>query len=416
MKKNTKKINEGFELMLNEGYIPKIFKKGDVVDAKVIESNEDRMIVDVGARTEGIIMGRELKLDNEKVIKKTGETIIVFVVSPENKQGQIELSIRQTGDELKWHDLADAKETNRTIKVKVIEANTGGVLVEIGGGLRGFVPRSQLANERVFTNVEYSDKDEAAKQVQSKLAQLIDEELSVKVMEINRDQNKIILSEKHAGDSVDMKKRSDTLLNLKVGDMLEGAVTAVAPFGLFVNAEGLEGLVHLSEISWDKVSNPGDIYKVGTTIKVQVIGLNDNGKRVAFSIKRLQKDPWRDTVKKYKVGQVVNGTISNIADYGAFVKIEEGLNGLIHISELSHKLVKNPSDIVKQGQEVEVMIISISNDDRHLGLSLKRMQKKESKKDSTGEADGSEELTAEKKFSDGEGGREMDSLSKIIGE
>lgn len=415
MKKFSKAKNEALEKMLEEGITPKIFKKGDVIQAKVLESNEDRMIVDVGGRSEGIIMGRELKLDNAKVVKKTGDELIVYVVNPENKQGQIELSIRQTGDELKWHDLAEAKETNRTIKVKVIEANTGGVLVEIGGGLRGFVPRSQLANERVFTKVEYNDKDEAAKQVQSKLAQLIDEELSVKVMEINRDQSKIILSEKHANDTVDMQKRNDTLQNLKIGDVLAGAVTAVAPFGLFVNAEGLEGLVHLSEISWDKVSNPGDIFKVGEEVKVQVIGLNDNGKRVAFSIKRLKKDPWRDTVKKYQVGQVVKGVIGSIADYGAFVKIEDGLNGLIHISELSHKLVKNPSDIVKHGQEVEVMIISISNDDRHLGLSLKRMQKKDSKKDVSADLDSqSQVVEAEKTTS--EGGREMDSLNKIIGE
>lgn len=415
MKKFSKAKNEALEKMLEEGITPKIFKKGDVIQAKVLESNEDRMIVDVGGRSEGIIMGRELKLDNAKVVKKTGDELIVYVVNPENKQGQIELSIRQTGDELKWHDLAEAKETNRTIKVKVIEANTGGVLVEIGGGLRGFVPRSQLANERVFTNVEYNDKDEAAKQVQSKLAQLIDEELSVKVMEINRDQSKIILSEKHANDTVDMQKRNDTLQNLKIGDVLAGAVTAVAPFGLFVNAEGLEGLVHLSEISWDKVSNPGDIFKVGEEVKVQVIGLNDNGKRVAFSIKRLKKDPWRDTVKKYQVGQVVKGVISSIADYGAFVKIEDGLNGLIHISELSHKLVKNPADIVKHGQEVEVMIISISNDDRHLGLSLKRMQKKDSKKDVVNDSEAqSQPIEVEKTSS--EGGREMDSLNKIIGE
>lgn len=415
MKHFSKTRNEAFEKMLEEGITPKIFKKGDVIQAKVLESNEDRMIVDVGGRAEGIIVGKELKLDNTKVVKKTGDEIIVYVVNPENKQGQIELSIRQTGDELKWHDLAEAKENNRTIKVKVIEANTGGVLVEIGGGLRGFVPRSQLAHERVFTNVEYSDKDEASKQVQSRLAQLIDEELSVKVMEINRDQSKIILSEKHANDTVDLQKRNDTLQNLKIGDVLTGVVTAVAPFGLFVNAEGLEGLVHLSEISWDKVSNPGDIFKVGEEVRVQVIGLNDNGKRVAFSIKRLKKDPWRDTVKKYQVGQVVKGVISSIADYGAFVKIEDGLNGLIHISELSHKLVKNPADIVKPGQEVEVMIISISNEDRHLGLSLKRMQNKDLKKGFVNDSDLKSKLVeAEKPSSDG--GREMDSLNKIIGE
>jgi small subunit ribosomal protein S1 len=377
-----KKLTEKKELetLLVDSPIPKTYTDGDVIEGKVIHSDENMMLVDVGARAEGVVAGKEIKLDGKKVIKKVGDTILVFVVSQENKAGQVELSIRKTGDELKWHELEQAKETDETIKVKVIEANTGGVIVEIGGGLRGFVPSSQLKNTRIYTDVEYENKEDATKQQQSKLAQMIDEELEVKVMEIDREKNRVILSEKWVYSEGDLEQRNETLSGLKIGDVLPGKVTGIAPFGLFVNAEGLEGLVHLSEISWDKVSNPADFHKVGDEVQVQVIGLNDDGKRVAYSIKRLLPDPWKDIVQKYKVGETVDGVVSRIADYGAFVKVEDGLNGLIHISELSHKLVKSPADIVKEGEKVKVMIISISNDDRHLGLSLKRLQEAPKKK------------------------------------
>lgn len=401
--------NKELETLLKEAPLPKIYTKGDIIKGIVMSSNVDQMIVDVGARSEGFISGRELKLEGKKIVKKVGEEILLYVVWPINKEGQVELSIRQTGDELKWHELADSKENDKPIKVKVIEANTGGVIVEIGGGLRGFVPSSQLKNSRIYTDMKYDSKADATKQLQSKLAQMIDEELEVMVMEINRDQNRVILSEKHVFDDVDLAQRKSTLDKIKIGDTLPGKVTGIAPFGLFVNAEGLEGLVHLSEISWDKVSNPSDFYKIEEDVDVQVIGLNDNGKRVAYSIKRLKPDPWKNIVKKYKVGETVNGEISSIADYGAFVKIEDGLNGLIHISELSHKLVKNPRDIVAQGEKVKVMIISISNDDRHLGLSLKRLQTPEHK--TAGKPEKVESVVGAEA-----GGREMEGLDKLIEE
>jgi small subunit ribosomal protein S1 len=241
--------------------------------------------------------------------------------------------------------------------------------------MRGFVPSSQLNNKRIYAPNLYSSKEDSTKVLQTKLAEMIGETLKVKVMEIDKEKNKVILSEKSVYSETDMKLRTQTLTSLKVGDVLEGAVTGIAPFGLFINAQGLEGLVHLSEISWDKVVSPADFYHVGDIVKVQVIGLQDNGKRVAYSIKRLQEDPWKSIVQKYKVGQIVEGEVKSIADYGAFIKIEDGLNGLVHISELSSKLVKNPSQVVNVGDKIKVMIISISNDDRHLGLSLKRAQK-----------------------------------------
>ena len=383
------------ETLLKDIEAPKTYTPGDVISGNVMFSDENIMLVDVGARSEGVVTGKELKLDGKKVTKKVGEKILVYVVTPENKAGQVELSIRKTGDELKWHELQEAKENDDSIMVKVLEANTGGVIVEIGGGLRGFVPSSQLKNSRIYTNVEYENKEDATKKLQSKLAQMIDEELEVKVMEIDREKNRVILSEKWVYSEGDLEQRNETLDGLKVGDVLTGKVTGIAPFGLFVNAEGLEGLVHLSEISWDKVSNPGDFHKVGDDVEVQVIGLNDGGKRVAYSIKRLKSDPWKDIVQKYKVGELVEGVVSSIADYGAFVKVEDGLNGLIHISELSHNLVKDPRNILKIGEKIKVMIISISNEDRHLGLSLKRLQKPPKKSATKKEEDSSEATSSD---------------------
>src|SRR5690606_1961897 len=183
----------------------------------------------------------------------------------------------------------------------------GGVIVEIQDGLRGFVPSSQLMNNRIYTSSSFAGKTDASKALQAKLAEMIGEELKVKVMEINRDKNKVILSEKSAYSDTDVNLRNETLASLKVGDTLEGSITGIAPFGLFVNAQGLEGLVHLSEISWDKVTDPSAFYAIGDTVKVQVLGLQDNGKRVAYSIKRLIPDPWKNIVKKYRVGQIVEG-------------------------------------------------------------------------------------------------------------
>ncbi|MCA9378881.1 30S ribosomal protein S1 [Candidatus Dojkabacteria bacterium] len=352
---------------------PRTFQRGQIVKGTVKQVTDAELIVDVGGRTEGVVTGKELRLDNKKVEKNVGDEVLVYVLKPENEKGQIELSIRRTGQARKWHDLQAALDGDEPIEVTVTEANTGGVLVEIFEGLRGFIPSSQLDNSRIFPAGGYQSKEEATKQLQNKLAELIGEKIEVKVMEINREKNKVILSEKYVTAAADIELRENTLSNLQVGNVLNGEVTGIAPFGLFVNASGLEGLVHLSEISWDKVSNPSDFYNVGDKVEVQVIGIDDGGKRIAYSIKRLQEDPWDEIIKKYKVGQVIKGEITKVVDYGAFVRIEDGLNGLIHISELSNQLVKDPSEVVQEGEVRDVMVISMSKEERHLGLSIKRL-------------------------------------------
>lgn len=382
---------------------PKAFKRGQIVRGQVIAVNDNELIVDIGGRTEGVISGKELRVEGEKAAKKVGEEVLVYVVKPENDKGQIELSIRRTGQARKWHDLVHAQENELPLDVTVTEANTGGVIVEIYGGLRGFIPSSQLDNSRIYPAGGYETKEEATKQLQNKLAELIGQKLSVKVMEIDREKNRVILSEKYVTAEADIEQRKVTLQTLQVGTVLDGEVTGIAPFGLFVNAGGLEGLVHLSEISWDKVSNPSDFYKVNDKVKVQVIGIEDGGKRIAYSIKRLLPDPWDEIVKKYKVGQVISGEITKVVDYGAFVRVEEGLNGLIHISELSNQLVKDPHEVLKEGETREVVVISMSKEERHLGLSIKRLHDKSAK-------------TKAKAKSTGEVAPEMARLEEIIGE
>jgi small subunit ribosomal protein S1 len=386
---------------------PRTFRRGQIITGKVVAVGSSEMVVDVGGRTEGVVSGKEMKLEGEKLEKKPGDDVLVYILKPENDKGQIELSIRRTGMARKWHQLRISKEENKPIEVTVIEANTGGVIVEISGGMRGFIPSSQLDNNRIYPSGGFKSKDEAAKQMQGKLAELIGVSLEAVVMEIDREKSRVILSEKNVGAEKNMEERRSTLERVEVGSKLTGEVTGIAPFGLFVIAESLEGLVHLSEISWDKVTNPADFYNVGDKVEVEVIGIDDGGKRIAYSIKRLQSDPWDEIIRNYKIGQVIKGEITKIVDYGAFVRVDEGLNGLIHISELSNKLVKDPSEVVKEGQAVDVMIISMSKDERHLGLSIRRLA-------DAGSSSTAEQPVAESKSTGTEVAPEMARLEEIL--
>jgi small subunit ribosomal protein S1 len=382
MKKADKVITKQKELSsyLDElEHLPKTFDKGQVTRGTVVKVREGEVLVDVGARAEGVISGRELSFEGKRRKLDEGSEVLVYVLNPENEKGQLELSIRKTGEARKWERLQKALDESETLDVVVTEANNGGLIVSIDKDFRGFIPTSQLDNARIYPLGGFGDKKEAAQELQKKLANLINEKIQAKIIEINKKKNRIILSEKLVHTEGDLEKRTKILQQIKEGDILEGEVTGIAPFGLFVNASSLEGLVHLSEISWDKVDNPADFFKVGDKVKVQIIGIADEGRRIAYSIKRLQDDPWKEIIKHYKVGQIVKGKIQKIVDYGAFVRIDNEVNGLIHISELSDGLVSDPSKFVKVGEEYELVIISISKSERHLGLSLKRVHAKEKK-------------------------------------
>jgi small subunit ribosomal protein S1 len=366
-----KDINKEVDTYLDSlDSLPKVFKKGEVIKGKVIKVREGEVLVNIGGRAEGIVSGRELSLNGKREKLSEGEDILVYVSNPENEKGQLELSVRKTGEARKWQKLDNVYDNSETLEVKVIEANTGGVIV----------------------NIADIDSKQASRELQKKLAGLINESIKAKVIEINKKKNRVILSEKLVDAETDLESREETLKQCQVGDVLKGEVTGIAPFGLFVNAQGLEGLVHLSEISWDKVENPADFYSVGDKVKVKIIGIEDDGRRIAYSLKQLQLDPWDKIIKKYKVGQIVKGEVTKIVAYGAFVRIDNEVNGLIHISELSDGLVTDPGKFVKMGEEYDLEIISISKSERHLGLSLKRVQKKEGKEKGKVKEESAEEL------------------------
>jgi len=360
------------QFLIDEGNKIRKLSKGDIVEGVVADVRDGYVVVDVGYKSEGIVAGRELKSEtmNWRDLK-VGDSILVYVVKPEDDEGQLVLSIRRTQQASAWITLEKSKKDNSVVETTVVEANNGGLIVEIGKDIRGFIPTSQLDASRVYLNGVRQVGKDISSRVQKTLNSLVGEKVQTRIIELDREKNRIILSEKMVTQSRDLEQREKTLNKVKESDVLIGTVSGITPFGIFVNAEGLEGLVHLSELSWDKVENIDSIYSVGDKVNVMVIGISDGGKRVAYSVKRLLKDPWAEAISKYKVGDVVKGEIQKVVPYGAFVRIGEGLNGLIHISELSDKLVKNPEDIVKIGDPVDVKILSISSTERHLGLSLK---------------------------------------------
>ena len=364
------------ELLKNSGklHIP---KKREILKGKVVYVTSRSILVDVDWKTEGVIAGREMKselVDADSL--SVGDKLLVYVIDPEDDDGMLVLSLRRTDQAKRWLDLLEARKNNEVIEVSIVESNNGGLICELPGGIRGFIPTSQVDASRIYNNGKKLMGKDISESVQERLASIVGDSMKVRIIELEMKKNRIILSEKMVTQERDAKIREKTLKSMKTGDELTGQVSGITPFGIFVNAGGVEGLVHLSELSWDKVEDTGKLYAIGQKVKVSVIDVTDGGKRVAYSIKRLQEDPWQKAISKYKVGDIVNGVVKKIVNYGFFVRIGEGLNGLVHISEVSYDLVKDIGDFVKEEQEIKVKILSISSTERHLRLSLKRVNER----------------------------------------
>ena len=267
----------------------KTLSKGDIVKGIIVDIRSGIVVVDVGYKSEGIIAGRELKSDAlDWTTLVVGDDILVYVVKPEDDKGQLVLSIRRTQQASLWIKLEKAKVDNEVVEAVVVEANNGGLIVELGKNVRGFIPTSQLDASRIYSSGVRQVGKDISSEVQKKLNSLIGEVIKTRISELNREKNRIILSEKMVTQERDLAQRDETLKKLKEGETLEGTVSGITPYGIFVNAQGLEGLVHLSELSWDKVEDIGKLYAVGDKVNVMVIGVSDGGKRVAYSVKRLQ--------------------------------------------------------------------------------------------------------------------------------
>lgn len=351
------------------------YKKGDLAEGVVEKVGEGYIIVKIDDVFDAVVPGGELIKDSTKPVK-VGDKIKVFVLKTEDEFGNMIVSQRRTTAGQRWDMLEGAHKNDESVIVTVIEANNGGVIVNIDGVV-GFIPTSQLDPNKVYkAEAEGSSKDDMQKALSSRLAELIGTKINAKIMEIDKEKNKVIFSEKLALSDQPSELRVNTIKNAKIGNVMDASVTAVTTYGVFVNAEGLDGLVHVSEISWDKVESPSDFAKVGDKVRVKLIDISDDGKRVAYSIKQLSEDPWNEVSADYKVGGKVKGTITEIEDYGVIVKLDEGVTGLIHKSELSEQIVGDPKEVVTIGQEVEAIILTISPSERKMGLSIKRLTSK----------------------------------------
>ena len=256
------------------------------------------------------------------------------------------------------------------IEAPVIDHNKGGLIVDCG--IRGFVPISQIVD---FPRRPQNDQPrDAAQEIAEKLQPFVGRKLRLKILEVNRKANRLILSEKVALYEERREKRDELFSSLQVGQKVTGTVRSIAPFGVFIDLGGIDGLVHKSELSWNKVNNPEAGYKVGEEVEAEVIDINHERGRISLSIRRLQPDPWHSTVADFKVGDIIDGTVTKLVNFGAFVRVRDGLEGLIHISELSHQRVAHPGDVVHEGQQLKLKIISLDSERHRLGLSLKQAE------------------------------------------
>jgi small subunit ribosomal protein S1 len=350
--------------------------EGDLIKGYVISASPKEVLVDIEGLTTGIIRGKEM-FQEESLYEaiKVGDEIEATVMDLENEMGMIELSFRFAGHQKAWENLNKLKEENRIVQAKVLDANKGGLLVSINH-VNGFIPVSQL-NPEHYPRVPGGDKNKILEKLKSYVGQLFD----VKVIDADAEQEKLIVSEKSAWEET----QKDILDKHKVGEVIEGTITAVTEFGIFVKfGENLEGLVHISELAWQRIDNPNDLFKVGETIKAEII--NIEGSKIFLSIKKLQHDPWLDINERYNLNQMVEGKVLKVNPFGLFVELDRDIHGLAHISELSDKPISSVDDIAKAGDTMQFRIVSIEPNEHRLGLSLKKESKKEEKPEEIKEA------------------------------
>ena len=360
------------ELLAEQDTDIKSFKHGDVVEGTVVRIDKDEILVDIGAKSEGVVSNRELYGRHAEAQPQLtiGDTVLVYVLQPESQEGHAVLSLRRAGLERKWRSMQEQFEAGVIIEAPVIDHNKGGLIVDCG--IRGFVPISQIVD---FPRRPQNDQPrDAAQEIAEKLQPFVGRKLRLKILEVNRKANRLILSEKVALYEERREKRDELFSSLQVGQKVTGTVRSIAPFGVFIDLGGIDGLVHKSELSWNKVNNPESGYKVGDEVEAEVIDINHERGRISLSIRRLQPDPWHSTVADFKVGDVIDGTVTKLVNFGAFVRVRDGLEGLIHISELSHQRVAHPGDVVHEGQNLKLKIISLDSERHRLGLSLKQAE------------------------------------------
>jgi small subunit ribosomal protein S1 len=360
---DTKTATVDLKTLLADKDWLKIPKVGDTVKGKIISIARNEVRVDIEGYKTGVVRGRELyaeagDYDNMKI----GDEVEATVIDLENELGEVELSFRYAGQQRAWESLRKMMDVGELVPAKIIEANKGGLLVRVNL-VSGFLPVSQLSPDN-YPRVSGGDKIK----ILEKLKSFVGQTMNVKVIDVNEREGKLIVSEKAVWEEA----QKGVLDKYKVGDVIEGVITAIADFGVFVKFDNLEGLVHISEIAWQRIDHPRDLVKVGETVKAEVIGIE--GSKIFLSMKKLVQDPWKSVGDRYKVGDTVKGKILKVNPFGFFVELDKDIHGLAHVSELSRKPVKNVSELGAVGDVKSFKIVSIEPEQHRLGLSIKALE------------------------------------------
>jgi small subunit ribosomal protein S1 len=339
---------------------------GEIRTGVIASITPGQILVSIGTKSEGVITGKELEAIPADELAKlaVGMEILVYVINPEDQSGNIILSFTRAREESSWTDADGYKNSGELFHGIVAGYNKGGLIVHIGD-LKGFVPSSQFSYARRTASSGDSPDQRYSK--------MVGETIDVRVIEVDRERRRLILSERAASGETRESIKDRVLDELKIGDVRTGRVTSIADFGVFVNINGADGLVHLSEVSWERVQKPDEILKVGQEVKVKVISIDREKKRIGLSIRRLQDDPFAKKIESIQVGQLLEGTITRLTKFGAFARLEGDIEGLIHISEISENRIEHPKEVLKEGEVVTVRVIKIDPENHRVGLSVRRV-------------------------------------------
>ncbi|GAC1625520.1 MAG: 30S ribosomal protein S1 [Ktedonobacteraceae bacterium] len=353
--------------LLEQSNNPISIKRGDVVEGVIVRIDQDEILVDIGLKSEGVLSTKELPASGYGSFNELhmNDKILVYVIQPETQDGHALLSLKRANAERQWRIAEDQYKNGELLKARVIDHNKGGLIVDVAG-IRGFVPISQILNLKREEVASGGENQETAAKLQS----MKDKELQLKIIEINRARNRLILSERLAVQEWRQRRREELLDELKPGEVRHGIVSNLANFGAFVDLGGADGLVHISQLAWSRVNHPSEVLHVGQEVEVQVLSVDKDKKKIALSIKRAEVDPWTTVEQRYTPGQVVTGVITKIAPFGAFARIEDGIEGLIHLSELTPGI--DPKQTLHEGVPLQLRILRIDAERRRLGLSLRQ--------------------------------------------
>lgn len=335
--------------------------RGDVVDGVVVHIDKEGVLVDVGMKSEGIIRPGELstgRVESPEDVVSVGDQIKVYVMQPEDGEGNLLLSKKRADFEKAWERVQQAFDEGKVVTAMVTERVKGGLQVDLG--IRGFVPGSHVGSGKVLN-----------------LDRFVGQSLPLRVLEIDRERRKVVLSHRLAMEEQRTKQREVTISSLTEGQIRQGTVRRITDYGAFIDLGGVDGLLHISEMSWTRITHPSTVVKVGQKVNVMILKLDPKNERISLGLRQILPDPWTEVEGKYRIGDVIQGAISRLVPFGAFVQLPEGIEAIIPNTELSHKKVRRPEDVISVGQTVEVKVIDLRPEERRMTLSLRQLQEKE---------------------------------------